>query len=72
MVKIKHDERHGGPFDRGSSDSYYRREYAPHYYVNGTYTSRRVEKDEMTPEEIEAYDAGWRYNELCDDHKDWG
>lgn len=68
----KYDTRHGGPYDRGSADSYYRRDYQPHYYVHDTYSSRRVEKDEMTPDEIEAYDAGWRYNENAGDFKDWG
>ena len=67
----KYSERHGGPYDRGSADSYYRRPYDPHYYVEGTYNSPRIGKAQMTKEEIEAYDAGWRYNELCGDYKDW-
>ena len=27
----KYDERHGGPWDRGSADSYYGRGSNPHY-----------------------------------------
>lgn len=67
----KYSERHGGPYDRGSADSYYRRPYDPHYYVEGTYNSRRIGKEQMTEEEIAAYDAGWDYNEKCGDYKDW-
>lgn len=67
----KYSMRHGGPYDRGSADSYYRREYDPHYYVEGTYSSPRIGKEQMTEEEIAAYDAGWRYNEKCGDFKDW-
>lgn len=67
----KYSQRHGGPFDRGAADSYYRRPFAPHYFVGGTNMSDKVEKDRMTAEEIEAYTAGWDYNEACGDHKDW-
>ena len=38
-----YDTRHGGPFDRGSADSYYHRGITPHYYVEGTSTSPRIE-----------------------------
>jgi len=68
----KYDERHGGPYDRGSADSYYRRGYRPHYYVGATMMSDKVEKDQMTPEEIEAYTAGYDANEEDGNFKDWG
>ena len=61
--------RHGGPQDRGSADAYYHRHYDPHYYVGDSITSERVEKDNMTVGEIEAYKYGYE-NE--DDRKDWG
>lgn len=65
--------RHGGPFDRGSADSYYGRAPRPHYYVAGTGTSDRIEKDQMTDEEIFFYNAGYEYNEtVVMDKKDWG
>lgn len=55
----EHDMRHGGPFDRGSADAYYRREYDPHYYPEGTYKGERIGREQMTPSEIAAYTAGW-------------
>lgn len=65
-----YDQRHGGPFDRGSADSYYGRPRNPHYYVGGTGTSDRV--DQLTPAEIQAYLAGYQWNEQFGDKKDWG
>lgn len=65
----QYDERHGGCFDRGSADSYYGRGRNPHYYVGGTGTSDRVEN--LTAEEVEAYNAGYDYNEQFGDKKDW-
>jgi hypothetical protein len=67
-----YDRRHGGPFDRGSADSYYHRGYNPHFYVGDTGSSRRVEMDDMTAEQIVAYTAGFNYNEQHGDKKDWG
>lgn len=67
--KIKYERRHGSPYDRGAADAYYRRPKSPHYYVGSTYSSRRVEKEEMTREELEAYRAGY---DQQDDFKDWG
>lgn len=51
--------RHGGPRDRGAADAYYRRPYAPHYYVGDTYSSPRIGEDDMTPNEIGEYICGW-------------
>mgnify|MGYP001158722205 FL=1 len=65
------DDRHGGPFDRGASDSYYRRGIDPHFYIGSTYQSPRVEEDGMTDEELEAYQAGYRYNEAEGHYKEW-
>lgn len=67
-----YSKRHGGPYDRGSADSYYRRGFVPHYYVAGTYDSPRVEKEQMTEEEIAAYTAGYIDNEEIGCFKDWG
>jgi hypothetical protein len=65
--------RHGGPFDRGSADSYYHRGIQPHYYVGASITSERVEKDDMTGQELLEYYAGYEYNETVNmDWKDWG
>ena len=68
--KEAYDQRHGGPFDRGSADSYYGRGRNPHYYVGGTGTSDRV--DQLTPAEVQAYLAGYQWNEQFGDKKDWG
>jgi len=56
--------RHGGAYDRGSADAYYRRSVEPHYYTGATYTSPRLEAVDMSREEIAAYMAG--YNETVD------
>ena len=68
---IEIDTRHGGPYDRGTADSYYRRPYNPHFYRGDTYSSERVELKDMTPNEIVAYTAGYRDNEEANDHKEW-
>jgi hypothetical protein len=65
------DNRHGGPFDRGAADSYYRRGSTPHFYIGSTYQSPIVKEDEMTNEQLEAYYAGYRYNEKQGDFKEW-
>ncbi len=66
------DERHGGPYDRGTADSYYGRDYNPHYFVGDSYNSPRVELAQMTADEIIAYTAGFKDNELANNFKDLG
>jgi hypothetical protein len=66
-----YDQRHGGPFDRGSADSWYGRAFDPHYYVEGTATSTRVGLAEMTAEEITAYSAGYSWNEKFGGKKEY-
>jgi hypothetical protein len=69
----QYDTRHGGPWDRGSADSYYGRGLRPHYYVGNTMQSEMVPREQMTREELEAYCAGFEYNETVEmDFKDWG
>lgn len=68
MVESLYDQRHGGPYDRGTADAYYGREYNPHYYVGNTYTSERVDLANMTAEEITAYTAG--FNQTIE-RKEW-
>ena len=63
--------RHGGPFDRGSADYYYGRDFNPHYYIGDTYNSPRVNESSMTLEEVEAYKAGWDDAEANKDRKEW-
>jgi hypothetical protein len=63
------NRRHGGPYDRGSADAYYRRGANPHYYVGATGLSDRV--TDLTDEEKKEYYAGYAsVNE--NDCKDWG
>jgi hypothetical protein len=66
-----YSERHGGPFDRGQADSWYGREYNPHYFVGNSYSSPRIELAQMTPDEIVAYTAGYTDNESNGDHKEY-
>jgi hypothetical protein len=64
-------KRHGGPWDRGSADSWYSRPLAPHYYVGDTGSSELVERHNMTDEEISAYYAGYEWNEKFGGKKEW-
>jgi hypothetical protein len=68
----RYNTRHGGAYDRGSADAYYRRSYNPHYYRGDSYSSARVDLADMTAEEITAYTAGYRDQEESGDFKDWG
>jgi len=66
---VRYDRRHGGPFDRGSADSYYGRQFRPHYYVGNTGTSDEI--TDLNEEELKAYTAGYNYNEQVGDKKNW-
>jgi hypothetical protein len=68
---MAYDQRHGGPWDRGSADSYYGRPFSPHYFKGGTYLSEKVDMKDMTAGEITAYTAGYNWNEEHGDKKDW-
>lgn len=76
IMIIKGEEsstRHGGPYDRGSADAYYRRPPSPHYFTNDyevsvdpsgklrkVFAGSRVSHSEMTPEEVAEYHKGYR------------
>ena len=66
-----YDQRHGGPYDRGSADSYYGREYSPHYFTGDSYNSPKIELANMTALEITAYTAGSNNNEANGSKKEW-
>jgi hypothetical protein len=68
---IVFETRHGSPYDRGSADSWYRRARQPHYYRGDTGTTERVACQDMTPDEVEAYHAGYDDNEDAGCHKEW-
>lgn len=65
----KYDESHGSPFDRGSADSWYHRSRDPHKGGVGGDSGPRVE--DLTPEEVRAYHAGYDWNEKFGGKKDW-
>ena len=64
-----YNTRHGGPYDRGSADSYYGRRRNPHYYVGGTGHSKPIMR--LTAKEREAYNAGYNDNEAAGDKKSY-
>ena len=68
----EYDARHGGPFDRGAADSYYGRPSKPHFYTGATNQSQLVPVYGMSDSAIAEYHAGYDYNEMMGDKKDWG
>jgi hypothetical protein len=64
-----YDTSHGSPFDRGSADSWYHRPQNPHRGGVGGESGPRVEK--LLEEEINAYIAGYEWNEQFGGKKDW-
>jgi len=66
-----YDTTHGGPYDRGGADSYYGRDFDPHYWPQGTQKGARVEMKDMTPLEITAYTKGYNDNEADGHFKEW-
>jgi hypothetical protein len=62
-------KQHGCLFDRGSADSYYGRSRSPHYGGVGGASGERIE--DLTAEEVAEYQAGYTYNELYGDRKDY-
>jgi hypothetical protein len=67
----EYNNRHGGPFDRGSADSWYSRGIQPHYYVGDTHASTRLEEVDMSEKEVADYLAGYQYNEQYGGKKEW-
>lgn len=66
-----YDSRHGGPFDRGSADSWYSRGRRPHMFLGGSYDSIEIGETDMTEASIHAYLAGYAYNERFGGKKSW-
>jgi len=71
MPEGKEYKRHGGAYDRGSADFYYGRPRKPHYYIGGTNNSPHVTEQNMTEDEVEAYNHGYDDAELDGDRKDY-
>jgi hypothetical protein len=61
--------KHGGPFDRGTADSWYSRPAVPHKGGVGGDSGERT--TDLTDTERSAYYAGYEYNELHGGKKDY-
>jgi hypothetical protein len=68
---VAYNATHGSPFDRGRADSYYGREEVPHMGGVGINGGPRVTSENMTLKEMSEYFAGYRYNELHGDKKEY-
>ena len=66
----QYDKSHGSYFDRGSADSYYHRGRDPHRGGVGGDSGPRIQATK--PADIQAYHAGYDFNEQFGDKKDWG
>jgi hypothetical protein len=72
MIKeAKYDTSHGSPYDRGSADSYYGRARNPHRGGVGGDSGPRINISLLSTEEIDAYHAGYDWNEQFGDKKEW-
>ena len=69
MTTTVYDQRHGGPYDRGSADSYYGRPPVPHYFEGATYQSNEI--TDLNNLEVAAYMAGYEDNEINGEKKEW-
>ena len=69
ISKSKYDMVHGSFWDRGSADSYYGRPRTPHRGGVGGDSGPRIEA--TTEAELEAYHAGYDYNEQFGDKKSY-
>lgn len=49
--------RHGGPYDRGSADSYYGRPREPHFYAGASYTTDKI--TDLNTKELSDYNKGY-------------
>ena len=71
MTSTTEKRGHGSPYDRGGADSYYGREYAPHYWPEGTGSGKPVGHADMTAEQVKEYYTGFNDNEAAGNFKDW-
>ncbi len=64
------NKKHGSPFDRGGSDSWYRRPKKPHKWTFAD-SSLGTRIDTLTKKEIAEYHKGYDENEKEGGHKEW-
>ena len=62
-MKTYFEMRHGGPYDRGTADSWYGRGRNPHMYSGASYDSPLIEEKDMRPDELAEYNEGYAENE---------
>ena len=73
MDKLQaYDMRHGGPYDRGSADAYYRRKFEPHYFKGDSYSTEQIFLLDPSTKDYEAYKAGYEETVEAGNFKDWG
>ena len=64
------NKAHGSPYDRGGADRYHGRPHNPHRidYINKRgYT---IKTEDLSPQEISEYNAGWNFELGRKDHGD--
>ena len=64
-----YEQKHGNAFDRGSADNWYGRGRNPHKGGVGGNSGPRI--TELDDNELEAYHAGYGYNEQFGGKKDY-
>lgn len=67
----EYDASHGSAFDRGMSDSYYKKPQNPHMWPSGVFKGERITLEPKT-DDYAAYIAGYEYNEQFGGEKDYG
>lgn len=67
------NEKSGNPYNRGEADSYYHRDFDPHFYPNlsNLGMGTRYGKDMMSDEQIAEYTLGYDNNERVGCKKEW-
>ena len=59
LRKYRNDSFYGCSYDRGSADRFYGRDYFPHYWTHGHRTNDGRVDENLTDEQIEAYELGF-------------
>jgi hypothetical protein len=62
---------HGSPHDRGRADAWYGRDPLPHYFEGDSFMSARVDLQEMTQQEIQAYHGGYMAQFTSNERKEY-
>lgn len=66
------NKNHGSPWDRGAADNCYRRPRNPHKGGIGGDTGARITLEDLSEQDVYEYHAGYDWNELYGDKKDYG